>query len=84
MNRPENFPATPRVSPPLLRGLPRQLPVRPRKSLRAVFAAPTAIAVISLIGLVSALTGDGVRNIVSWAALGVPVLVAFRAWTRRG
>lgn len=55
-----------------------------RRSLWQVFAVPLAIAVISLVGLVSALTGDGLRNWLSWAALGVPVFMACRAWNRRG
>lgn len=55
-----------------------------RRSLWAVFAAPFAIAVLSLVGLVAALTGDGVRNWISWAALGVPVFITIRAWVRRG
>lgn len=54
-----------------------------RRSLSAIFAIPAAIAAISLFGLVSALTGDGVRNILSWIGLGVPVLVALWAWRRR-
>jgi len=54
-----------------------------RRSLRAVFAAPTAVALLSLVGLVSALTGDGLRDLVSWLALTVPVAAAVRAWRRR-
>ncbi|GGE17158.1 hypothetical protein GCM10011529_24550 [Polymorphobacter glacialis] len=80
MNRPERIRARPQEIP----SQPRRLPRAARKSLRQVFAAPAVIAVISLIGLVSALTGDGLRNIVSWAALGVPVVIAIRAWSRRG
>lgn len=49
-----------------------------RRSLWAVFAAPIAIAMASLTGLVVALTGDGVRDAVAWAGLGVPV--AITAW----
>ena len=40
----------------------------------AIFGAPTAIAVLGLVGLVSALTGDGWRDALSWVALGAPVL----------
>lgn len=46
-----------------------------RQSLSAVFAAPLAIALASAVALVSALTGDGWRDAVSWAGLSVPVLV---------
>ncbi|MFN3389276.1 MAG: hypothetical protein ACK40O_10110 [Allosphingosinicella sp.] len=56
------------------------LPRRARP-LRAVFAAPAAIALLSLVGLVSALTGDGLRDILSWAALAVPIAVV--AWAMR-
>lgn len=52
-----------------------------RRSNRAIFAVPLLIAVLSLIGLVSALTGDGLRDVVSWLALGVPVAVV--GWAMR-
>lgn len=52
-----------------------------RQSLWTVFAAPTAIALFSTIGLVAALTGDGWRDALSWAALGVPVLAV--AWAMK-
>jgi hypothetical protein len=44
-------------------------------SLRQIFAAPLAVALISSLGLVSALVGDGWWDAVSWAALAVPVLL---------
>ncbi len=52
-------------------------------SLRAIFARPTVIAAISLFGLVSALTGDGIADILSWVGLGIPVIVPLWAWWRR-
>lgn len=52
-----------------------------RQSLWTVFAAPIAIALFSTIGLVAALTGDGWRDALSWAALGVPVLAV--AWAMK-
>ncbi|MET0240148.1 MAG: hypothetical protein ABW184_09655 [Sphingobium sp.] len=45
---------------------------RPRQSLRRVFAVPAAVAIFSIVGLVAALTGDGWRDALSWAALAVP------------
>lgn len=57
---------------------------RPRKhslSLTAIFAVPTAIFLLGVFGLVSALTGDGWRDWLSWLALGVP-LVAL-VWAMR-
>jgi len=54
-----------------------------RRSNRDIFAVPMLIAVLSLIGLVSALTGDGLRDVVSWATLGVPVAIVGWAMRRR-
>ena len=51
---------------------------RPRP-LRAVFATPLLIAMLSALGLLSALTGDGWRDIVSWLGLAVPVLAVIWA-----
>lgn len=45
---------------------------------RATLALPTLLFAASLIGLVSALTGDGVRDWLSWAMLSLPV--AAIAW----
>lgn len=45
-----------------------------RLSLRRVFALPLAIAILSSAGLVSALTGDGWRDGLSWLGLAAPVL----------
>lgn len=41
-----------------------------------VWAIPGAIGVLSAVGLVAALVADGVSDVVSWFALGVPVAVA--------
>jgi hypothetical protein len=54
-----------------------------RRSLAAVFAVPAVIAVFSVFGLIAALTGDGMRDVLSWIALGAPVLVALWAWRGR-
>lgn len=48
------------------------------QSMTAIFAMPLFIAVLSAVGLVAALTGDGWRDCLSWAGLAVPVLVV--AW----
>lgn len=55
-----------------------------RQSTFSIFQMPTLIAALSLIGLISALTGDGVRDLVSWITLGVPVLTVVWAMRRRG
>ena len=46
--------------------------------LRVIFAWPAAIFVLGFVGLVSALTGDGWRDGLSWLALAAPV--AALAW----
>jgi hypothetical protein len=51
--------------------------------LRAIFALPLAIAVLSIVGLISALTGDGWRDALSWVGLAAPVLIVFWAMRAR-
>jgi hypothetical protein len=58
-------------------------PRRVRLSLRQVFAAPLAIAILSGIGLISALLGDDIWDVLSWLALTVPVVVILWYWLRR-
>jgi len=40
------------------------------KPLREVFAAPALIALVSLVGLMAALVGDGLWDGLSWLSLG--------------
>lgn len=47
-------------------------------SLRAIFAAPLLIGVLSLIGLIAALLGDAAWDVAGWLGLAAP-LIAF-AW----
>lgn len=49
--------------------------------LRAIFAWPMAIFLLGIVGLVSALTGDGWRDGLSWLALAAPV--AALVWAMR-
>lgn len=55
--------------------------------LRRTFGAPAVIALASIVGLVSALIGDGVFDAVSWIALttviGVVIWAAFPLGKRR-
>jgi len=44
-----------------------------RRGLRSIFAVPLLLALVSVAGLVVALTGDGWRDAASWAALAIPV-----------
>ena len=48
-----------------------------------VFAAPLIMGVLSLIGLVSALAGDGPADWLSWASLAVPLVAVGWAMRRR-
>jgi len=54
-----------------------------RGSFRHTFGAPLLIAVFSVVGLVSALLGDGPRDWISWASLAVPVAVIIWALKAR-
>jgi hypothetical protein len=51
--------------------------------LLPVFGIPLLLATCSLVGLVSALTGDGWRDMVAWIGLAVPVLAVGLAIRRR-
>ena len=54
------------------------------RSLTEIFAAPLVIAIVSTVGLISALVGDGWWDAVSWVALGLPVLLYLVfTWRRR-
>ncbi|MBR0893505.1 hypothetical protein JQ616_00980 [Bradyrhizobium tropiciagri] len=54
------------------------------RSLTEIFAAPLVIAIVSTVGLISALVGDGWWDAVSWVALGLPVLLYLVfIWRRR-
>jgi hypothetical protein len=46
-----------------------------RQSLGDIFLIPAIIAVVSCAGLVSALVGDDVWDVLSWLTLSVPVVV---------
>ena len=53
------------------------------QSLRRIFTVPLLLALLSIAGLVVALTGDGWRDAASWAALGMPVLAVGWAMAAR-
>lgn len=56
---------------------------RRRLSLRQVFAAPLAIAILSTVGLISALVGDDFWDVLSWQTLAIPIAVILYCWLRR-
>ena len=51
------------------------------QNLRRIFAVPLLLALLSVAGLIVALTGDGWRDGAAWLALGVPVLAV--AWAMK-
>ena len=51
--------------------------------IRSTFALPLGLALVSLVGLVLALTGEGWRDLVSWLALSAPILAVIWAFARR-
>lgn len=53
------------------------------RPFRRIFAIPVALGLLQAVGLTSALVGDGPFDLVSWATLGVTVLVAARFTFRR-
>lgn len=55
-----------------------------RRGLRLIFGVPLALGILSAVGLVAALVGDGVWDTLSWIALGVPVAVIGFHMLRRG
>jgi len=50
---------------------------------RNPFIAPAWITVASIVGLVSALIGDGVFNAVSWVVFAALIGLFVRAWVKR-
>lgn len=53
------------------------------KNGRGTYRAPTLIALASMIGLISALIGDGVFDAISWMALGAVVITLVWAFKFR-
>tara|TARA_Y100000815_G_scaffold205836_1_gene189656 strand:+ start:1419 stop:1601 length:183 start_codon:yes stop_codon:yes gene_type:complete len=56
---------------------------RTRKNLWQIFRAPLLLALLSIVGLVAALIGDGLLDLVSWLTLGSTLLVIAWYWSRR-
>ena len=48
-----------------------------RLTARQIWGMPIVIGILSAIGLLSALLGDGIWDVLSWLALGTPVAVTF-------
>ena len=52
--------------------------------IRSTFAVPTLIALATVFGLVTALTGEGWRDAAAWTALAIPVVAVGWAMARAG
>lgn len=53
-----------------------------RRGLWMIFRWPVVLAVVSLFGLLSALIGDGIFDVLSWLGLGVPLGLLGVVWLR--
>ena len=53
-----------------------------KASPRKIYTLPTIIAVVSGVGLIFALLGDGIWDAVSWLAVGLPLGIAALVWWR--
>lgn len=49
--------------------------------IRSTWAIPVLLALATLAGLLSALTGDGIADVPAWVGLGLPVVAT--AWAMR-
>jgi len=58
-------------------------PAKQSAAPRSPFIAPAWIALASLVGLVSALLGDGLFDIVSWLVFSALIALFVRAWIHR-
>ena len=56
---------------------------RVANSPRSPFIAPAWITVASIVGLVSALIGDGVFDVVSWLIFAALIGLFVRAWIKQ-
>ncbi len=53
-----------------------------RRGLWMIFRWPLLLAVLSLFGLISALVGDEVYDLLSWLSLGIPLALLGWVWWR--
>ncbi len=53
-----------------------------RQSLRRIFAVPLLLALLSAVGLVSALVGDGAWDVLSWLTLAMPIAIGVYCFAR--
>lgn len=55
----------------------------PLKPPRSPFIAPAWIALASVVGLVSALIGDGLLDLISWLVFTALIALVVRTWVKR-
>lgn len=55
-------------------------PLAAQRSALRVFAIPVLLGLLSVVGLLSALLGDGAWDALSWLTLGVPCVVIAWYW----
>ncbi|MEN1994419.1 MULTISPECIES: hypothetical protein [Stenotrophomonas] len=55
----------------------------PVKPPRSPFIAPAWLALASVVGLVSALIGDGLLDLISWLVFTALIALVVRAWVKR-
>lgn len=55
----------------------------PTPAPRNPFIAPAWIAAASLLGLISALIGDGIFDVISWLVFSALLALVIRAWIKR-
>ncbi|MBG7238066.1 hypothetical protein [Pseudomonas aeruginosa] len=53
-----------------------------RRGLWMIFRWPLLLALLGLFGLLSALLGDGLYDLLSWLALGTPLVLVGWGWLR--
>ena len=53
-----------------------------RRGLWMIFRWPLLLALLSFLGLFSALIGDDYHDVLSWFSLGVPLLLVGVVWIR--
>jgi hypothetical protein len=56
---------------------------RSANAVRNPFVVPALITLASIVGLVSALVGDGVFDAISWLVFTTLVGLSVRAWVKR-
>lgn len=54
-----------------------------RQTNGQIFAVPMVLGVLSVVGLISALVGDGFWDGVSWMTLAIPILLCGYFFLRR-